>query len=70
MLLNYRGKEEQIIPEDQEIIQLSVNINPYMSSQKNNTPAGIMTDRAVADADLMTLLPGRVVRFSPSESCC
>lgn len=29
-----------------------------------------MTDSAVADADLMTLLPGREVRFSPSPESC
>lgn len=32
-------------------------------------PAGMMTDRAVAEADLITLVPGLELRFSPSESC-
>lgn len=36
----------------------------------NNLPDGIMTDSAVAEADLMTLLPGRVVRFSLSPVSC
>ena len=29
-----------------------------------------MTDSAVADADLMTLLPARELRFSPSPDIC
>lgn len=33
-------------------------------------PAGMMTDRAVAEADLMTLVPGRELRFSPSAESC
>lgn len=70
MLLNYRGKEKHMIPEDQEIIQLLVNIQSATSSSIHNVPAGIMTDSAVADADLVTLLPGRVVRFSPSPESC
>lgn len=34
------------------------------------SPDGIMTDRAVAEADLMTLLPGLELRFSPSPDKC
>ena len=30
------------------------------------SPAGMMTDRAVAEADLITLVPGSEFRFSPS----
>lgn len=30
----------------------------------------MMTDRAVAEADLMTLLPGLELRFSPSPDKC
>lgn len=34
------------------------------------SPDGIMTDRAVAEADLMTLPPGLELRFSPSPDKC
>lgn len=34
------------------------------------SPDGMMTDRAVAEADLMTLLPGLELRFSPSPDKC
>lgn len=33
-------------------------------------PAGMMTDKAVAEADLITLVPGREVLFSPSAESC
>lgn len=33
-------------------------------------PAGMMTDKAVAEADLITLVPGREFRFSPSAESC
>ena len=35
-------------------------------------PVGIMTESAVAEADLMTLLPGRelLLSASPPVSCC
>lgn len=34
------------------------------------SPDGMMTDRAVAEADLMTLFPGLELRFSPSPDKC
>lgn len=34
------------------------------------SPEGMITDRAVAEADLMTLLPGLEFRFSPSPDKC
>lgn len=34
------------------------------------SPAGMMTDRAVAEADLITLVPGRELRLSLSDESC
>lgn len=35
-----------------------------------HSPAGMMTDKAVAEADLMTLVPDREFLFSPSAESC
>jgi len=42
----------------------------YFLKQFFVLPAGMTMDNAVADADLMTLVPGRALRFSPSAESC
>lgn len=48
----------------------TIFLNVFVNAVKEMPlPAGMMTDRAVAEADLITLVPGLELRFSPSESC-
>lgn len=47
-----------------------VLLNVSLSLSLPFLPDGMITDRAVAEADLMTLLPALEFRFSPSPDKC
>lgn len=51
---------------DVSVVLLNVSLSPSLPF----LPDGMITDRAVAEADLMTLLPALEFRFSPSPDKC